>query len=120
MNDARLTEIAKQWFEAFNAHDLEQLLSLYADEAQHFSPKLRDRKPETKGFISGKKELGRWWADAFGRLPSLHYEIKRFTPSENRVFMEYVRHVNEEEDLYVGEMLEIENGKIISSVVFHR
>jgi hypothetical protein len=34
--------------------------------------------------------------------------------------MEYVRHVQGEEDLYVGEMLEIEHGKIIASSVFHR
>jgi hypothetical protein len=34
--------------------------------------------------------------------------------------MEYVREVNNEEDLYVGEVLELENGLIISSAVFHR
>jgi hypothetical protein len=34
--------------------------------------------------------------------------------------MEYIRQVPDEEDLYVGEMLEIEDGLIRSSVVFHR
>jgi hypothetical protein len=36
------------------------------------------------------------------------------------VFMEYIRHVNNEEDIYVGEMLEIRDGLIVASVVFHR
>jgi hypothetical protein len=36
------------------------------------------------------------------------------------VFMEYVREVNGEEDLYVGEMLEFENGLIVASAVYHR
>lgn len=114
------TTIAKAWFEAFNTHNLERLLQLYHEEAEHYSPKLRIRNPETNGFIRGKVALHDWWQDAFNRLPTLHYEIVRLTPHENRVFMEYVRQVTGEEDLYVGEMLEIENGLIIRSTVFHR
>lgn len=114
------TTIAHAWFKAFNDHNLEQLLILYHVHAEHYSPKLKVRKPETKGFIAGKPELRAWWQDAFNRLPTLHYEVVRLTPYENRVFVEYVRHVTGEEDLYVGEMLEIENGLIIRSSVFHR
>jgi hypothetical protein len=33
--------------------------------------------------------------------------------------MEYFRHVNGEEDLPVGEVLEIENGLIVHSRVYH-
>lgn len=29
-------QIATQWFEAFNEHDLEKLLSLYDENAEHF------------------------------------------------------------------------------------
>jgi hypothetical protein len=114
------TAIAHAWFDAFNKHNLEQLLILYHDDAEHYSPKLKVRQPETNGFIKGKAALRAWWQDAFERLPDLHYEIVRLTPHENRVFMEYVRHVVNEEDLYVGEMLELENGLIIRSSVFHR
>ncbi len=114
------THIAHAWFDAFNAHNLEQLLQLYHEDAEHYSPKLKVRQPETNGFINGKLALRTWWQDAFNRLPTLHYEVVRLTPHENRVFMEYVRQVSGEEDLYVGEMLEIENGLIIRSSVFHR
>jgi hypothetical protein len=114
------TVIAHAWFNAFNAHNLEQLLILYHGDAEHYSPKLKIRKPETKGFIKGKPALRAWWQDAFDRLPGLHYEVVRLTPYENRVFMEYVRQVAGEEDLYVGEMLELENGLIIRSSVFHQ
>jgi hypothetical protein len=117
---SNLQAIAHEWFDAFNAHDLEQLLSLYDEDAQHYSPKLKIRQPETNGLIKGKTALRAWWRDAFVRLPTLHYELVRLTPFENRVFMEYMRHVAGEEDLYVGEMLEIENAKIVASSVFHR
>ena len=120
MNLENLNRIALKWFEAFNEHNLEKLLSLYDDNAEHFSPKLKVRKPETNGLIRGKDALRAWWKDAFVRLPTLRYEVKRLTPYEDRVFMEYIRYVQGEDDLVVGEMLEIKNNLIIKSEVFHQ
>jgi len=112
-------QIATKWFEAFNEHDLEKLLSLYNDNAQHYSPKLKIRIPETQGLIKGKQALREWWKDAFDRLPSLQYEVVKLTADDEQVFMEYIRHVNGEEDLSVGEVLQIENGLIVFSRVYH-
>ena len=114
-----LIAIATDWLSAFNRHDLAGLLSLYAEHAEHYSPKLKIRQPETKGIIKGKAALRAWWKDSFQRLPSLQYEVIRLTPFENRVFMEYTRHVEGEEDLVVGEMLEVKDGLIAVSRVYH-
>ena len=112
-------QIALRWFEAFNEHALEKLLALYDDNAEHFSPKLKIRLPETQGLIKGKAVLRSWWKDSFDRLPSLNYEVKKLTADDEQVFMEYIRHVSGEEDLRVGEVLEIKNGRIIFSRVYH-
>ena len=119
MNTEHLHFIAAQWFAAFNDHDLERLLSLYAEDAVHYSPKLKIRKPETNGWVKGKKELKEWWKDAFERLPTLKYEVIHLTAETDRVFMEYIRHVKDEEDLLVGEVLQIEDNLIIASRVYH-
>ncbi len=119
MKPEELNVIAQKWFAAFNEHNLEKLLSLYDDQAEHYSPKLKVRHPETRGLIKGKDALRAWWQDAFDQLPSLRYEVIRLTPYEDRVFMEYILHVNGEDDLLVGEMLEISNGRIVKSSVFH-
>jgi hypothetical protein len=120
MRNEELSAIALKWFEAFNEHNLEKLLALYHNDASHYSPKLKVRKPETNGLIKGKTALRAWWQDVFMRLPSLYYKVVRLTPREDRVFMEYIRQVEDEEDLYVGELLEIKNGFIVASSVFHR
>jgi ketosteroid isomerase-like protein len=112
-------QIAVKWFDAFNTHDLEKLLVLYHENAEHYSPKLKVRKPETNGLIKGKATLRDWWKDAFDRLPSLKYEVKKLTADDDQVFMEYIRHVNGEEDLSVGEVLQIKNGLIVFSRVYH-
>jgi ketosteroid isomerase-like protein len=112
-------QIALRWFGAFNTHNLEALLALYHDDAQHYSPKLKIRHPQTKGLIKGKAALREWWQDAFSRLPSLRYEMLALTADKGQVFMEYLRHVDGEEDMRVAELLVIEEDKIIASRVYH-
>jgi hypothetical protein len=118
MNDTFIA-IAKKWFDAFNEHNLEHLLALYAEDAKHYSPKLKIRQPETNGMVEGKDALRTWWKDAFDRLPELHYSYTTLTANDERVFMEYIRKVPGEEDMLVAEVLEIKNNKIVASRVYH-
>src|ERR1700739_1030860 len=119
MAENQVLFIAKKWFDAFNEHNLEKLLSLYDDNAQHYSPKLKARNPETKGLIKGKNALRKWWQDSFTRLPSLKYIPQLFIADDSKVFMEYERFVDGEDILSVGEVLEIKDGLIIASRVYH-
>lgn len=111
--------IAKTWLTCFNEHNLENLLSLYDEQAIHFSPKLKVHRPETNGLIKGKASLRDWWKDAFQRLPELKYREVSLTADEHRVFMEYTRIVPGEPEMNVAEVLEIENGLIVRSRVYH-
>ena|ERR1700748_3518303 len=112
-------DIAKKWFHAFNEHNLENLLSLYDENALHYSPKLKIRQPETNGLVAGKDALRAWWKDAFERLPELHYSYTTLTANNERVFMEYLRRVPGEEDMLVAEVLEIKDSLIVASRVYH-
>ena len=131
MKNQNLT-ILNSWFEAFNSKNLDLLLSLYNENAEHFSPKLKipacqstasaaagRRKPETNGLIKGKEQLRDWWKDAFERLPELHYQPNYSIADDKSVFVEYIRTVPGEGDLIVGEVLFFENGLIVKSKVFH-
>ena len=116
---ADLIFVARAWLDRFNARDLDGLLALYADDAVHLSPKLRDRQPQTRGEIRGKTALRAWWQDAMERLPGLRYDEQHLTASAERVFMEYLRRVPGEPDLLVAEVLVVQDGRIIHSRVFH-
>jgi len=119
MNSENNEAIAVKWFKAFNTHDLEALLALYHNDAKHFSPKLKIRKPETNGLVQGKDALREWWKDAFERLPTLNYTYTTLTANDDRVFMEYIRKVENEENMLVAEVLEIREGLIVASRVYH-
>ncbi len=111
--------VAKLWLKAFNEHQLDALLELYDEHAEHFSPKLKIRNPETNGLIKGKAAMRAWWQDAFDRLPELYYHEERLTANDTCVFMEYTRKVGSEPDMRIAEILEISNGKIVASKVYH-
>ncbi len=119
LTDETNLSIARKWFEAFAEKNVDKLVSLYHEEAEHYSPKLKVHQPQTKGLIKGKAAMRAWWSEAFDRLSSLRYEVLSLTTHSDRVFMEYIRHVNGEEDMRVGEVLEIKYGKITASRVFH-
>jgi steroid delta-isomerase-like uncharacterized protein len=118
-NSGQLNSLARAWLDAFNAHDVARLVSLYAEDCVHTSPKLRVLRPETKGEVRGRAALTDWWADALKRLPSLHYEPVAITASEERVVLEYVRHVDGEAALPVAEVFRVKAGLIFASHVFH-
>lgn len=119
MDSDPLKSIANQWMTAFNGQKLDDLLNLYHPNATHYSPKLKNCQPDTKGLIQGKEALRSWWQDGFTRLPNLHYDLERLTASDDRVLMEYRRQLPEQETLLVAEVLRIEDGLIVESRVYH-
>ncbi len=119
MSEHVIISIAHHWFDAFNEHNLEKLLALYHENACHYSPKLKLQCPETKGLIQGKSALHSWWQNSFDRLPTLQYVPTRYIVDNSAVFMEYMRYVEREEPIAVGEVLEINDGLIVASRVYH-
>ncbi|MBL8685098.1 MAG: nuclear transport factor 2 family protein [Myxococcales bacterium] len=111
--------IARRWIDAFNRGDVEALVSLYAEDAVHTSPKLRAREPETEGKIRGRKALFQWWTSALAATPSLRYEPLTFTASEERVVIEYLRHADGQPVLAVSETFDVRERAIVASRVYH-
>ncbi len=112
-------ELAKEWIEAFNAYDVERLVSLYAEDATHTSPKIRALHPETGGKLIGREQLAEWWRDSNRRIPGLRYQPTAFVADGERVIIEYLRHAPGEAPLPVAEAFDVRAGKIVASRVYH-
>ena len=112
-------KLARTWLEIFNAHRADALAALYAPDATHTSPKLRALHPQTAGKLHGRAALEEWWAGAMKRLPGLRYEELSVTASDERVFLEYLRHAPGEPSYPVAEVFEVRAGKIFASRVYH-
>lgn len=59
--------------DAWNAHDLERILSHYADDAKMSSPFIRPFAG--KDTLIGKAALQSYWNAALKKLPNLHFEF---------------------------------------------
>ena len=111
--------VARAWLSAFNAHDVEALLALYADDCTHTSPKIRVLHPETAGLLVGKAALRIWFEDALKRLAGLRYQERALTCGPDRAVLEYIRFVTGEDPMPVVEMFDLRGGKIVASRVYH-
>lgn len=74
MNDQDRQAWVAEWFEAWNAHDLERILSHYAESVEMISPMIRLVTGVTSGCVQGKSALRTYWAKALDLVPDLHFE----------------------------------------------
>jgi limonene-1,2-epoxide hydrolase len=111
--------IAQAWLTAFNAHDVDALVGLYAEACTHTSPKIRALHPQSGGALRGRTALATWWREANVRLPGLRYECVAMTANEERVFIEYIRHAPNDLPMPVAEVFDVKDGRIVASRVYH-
>ncbi len=66
---------ADQWISAWNARDIETVLTHYADDIVFTSPTATRVVPETGGTVRGKDALRRYWRLALEGNPDLHFQL---------------------------------------------
>lgn len=66
---------AAEWIAAWNAHDLERILSHYADDFEMVSPFIVERMGEASGRLKGKAAVGAYWQIGLAASPPLHFEL---------------------------------------------
>jgi ketosteroid isomerase-like protein len=65
---------AEAWYAAWNSHDLEAILSHYADDVEFSSPYVVALNGDPTGTLRGKKELRAYFARGLERFPDLRFE----------------------------------------------
>jgi hypothetical protein len=65
---------AKRWAEAWNALDVDALLEHFTDDVVFTSP-VAIRLFGGDGVIRGKEALRKYWSQAVGLIPDLHFEV---------------------------------------------
>jgi ketosteroid isomerase-like protein len=66
---------AKAWEAAWNAHDLEAVLALFAEDVVFTSPLAKSLAGHEDGIVRGKAALRAYWAAGLAKLPDLHFEV---------------------------------------------
>ena len=72
---AELAALGREWISAWNSHDLERILALYADDAEMTSDKIQALGFEASGTLRGKDRLRAYWGKALAMLPNLRFDL---------------------------------------------
>jgi ketosteroid isomerase-like protein len=104
-------KIAREVFEAFNAHNWERMEGLYATNVE-----LTD--PSFDGVKTGKEGL----TDFYRSVPDIHDEVKVVSASGNTAVVEFVSTGTIEGQKFsmpICTVFKIENGKVISDHTYY-
>ena len=66
---------ADEWATAWNAHDLDAVLALFADDILFTSPLAKRLDPDRDGIVRGKAELRAYWKAGLAKAPNLYFTV---------------------------------------------
>ena len=70
-----LVTLGRDWIAAWNSHDLERVLALYAEDSEMTSDKIPALGFDVSGTLRGKDRLRAYWSKALQLLPNLHFDL---------------------------------------------
>lgn len=107
------TAFARDWVRAWNDHDLDAILSHYAEDVVFHSPRIRVVTGLDVDSLSGKAALRDYWGKALGRLRDLFFEIDQVLPGSDALTILYTN----ERSQYVAETFVFgSDGKVVRSI----
>ena len=75
MDNSFAEYFASDWIDSWNSHDLQRILSHYADDFEMSSPVIIQLANEPSGTLRGKAAVGAYWAKALQLIPDLHFKL---------------------------------------------
>lgn len=80
---------AHAWIEAWNAHDLEAILSHYGEDIVFVSPAAARITGDASGRVVGKAALATYWAEALKRAPDLRFTLRSVLKGPDSLALRY-------------------------------
>lgn len=86
----QIEAFAADWYEAWNSHDLDRILSHYRDDVVFTSPLITEIAGDPSGRLQGKAALRDYLAHGLERFPDLAFEPLLLTAGVDSVVLTYV------------------------------
>ena len=112
-NDA-LT-FSQDWCETWNSHDLDAILSHYADDVVLISPTAVKVLKDPSGTVRGKDAMRNYFSIGLRAYPNLRFEVLDVTCGVSSVVVYYAN----QNGAKVSEFMEFDSAGKVSKVVAH-
>ncbi|AXY73670.1 nuclear transport factor 2 family protein [Paraflavitalea soli] len=101
---------ATEWINAWNSHQIDNILQHYADDIAFYSPMIRLLKFNEEGVIRSKDDLKKYFEIGLNAFPELHFTLHNHFTGINSVVIYYTSVNNKK----VAEVFELDaHGKAI-------
>ena len=92
MTKEHAEEFAREWYEAWNAHDLDRILAHWVDDAVFTSPLAAKLLDDPSGTVQGKEALRAYWRKGLDVNPDLRFEPRALLVGHESIVLSYVNH----------------------------
>ena len=75
MDQEQAKLFATEWVEAWNAHDIDRIISHYSEDFEMNSPVIARRAGVPSGVLKGRERVREYWLGAFKEYPDLRFEL---------------------------------------------
>jgi hypothetical protein len=116
MTEEQVHALAREWMEAWNAHDLDRIMSHYADDVVLTSPVAAELLHEPSGTVRGAAALRSYFATGLAAFPRLRFELRDVMWGLSSVVLYY----RNQRGTMAGELMELApSGKIVRVVAHY-
>jgi hypothetical protein len=110
-------EFARQWYAAWNAHDVDAIMACYAPGIRHSSPFIKRYNGTDDLYLDGIAAVKDYFARALVRNPTLRFDPLHITVGLESVILVYTRMTG---DLAAEAFWFDDAGKIVKSVSHYK
>jgi len=108
-------QLADDWVAAWNAHDLEAIISHYDEQIELISPVAEQLLSIPNGKVSGKASLRKYFQRGLEAYPELHFDLKDVLAGVNSVVLYYTN----QKGTRTAEFMDLGAGGKVIRVVAH-
>lgn len=115
LDQEQAQRLAEEWYEAWNDHDLERILSHYSDDVVFVSPFAVEIAGRADGRLEGKQALRAYFGAALERFPDLKFEPIALMVGIDSL----VLHYRSVQDLLAAELMRVDSDGLVTEVIAH-
>lgn len=115
LNSKEAQQFAKDWCEAWNSHDLDSIMSHYADEVVLTSPTAARLLSDPAGVVNGKDALRDYFGVGLKAYPNLQFEVLDVTCGVSSMVVNYAN----QNGAKVSEFMELGTDGKVTRVIAH-
>lgn len=115
IDEQKANDFATHWLDSWNSHDLDSIMSHYAEDVEYFSPLLTKLTDNTTGTLIGKQAVQAYLAKGLAAYPDLEFVPRKIYWGVNSVVIQYKSVKN----LEAVEVFELNQDGLVKRVLCH-